>query len=101
MPYISQKNRQQLDQHIDDFISQINYTFKDSNFFEKGGVANYIITRILLNFLKCGSKWSYAKLSQVVGTLECAKMEITRRLIDKYEDEKIKENGDLNEFSIT
>jgi hypothetical protein len=99
MPYISQKDRLFLDEYIDQFLYNINTIYKDTTFYNKGGLANYIITRILTNFLKCGNKWSYTKLSQIVGTLECAKMEIYRKLISPYEDQKISENGDLEEFS--
>ena len=38
---------------------------------------------------------SFANYSQFVGELECVKDEIYRRIIVPYENEKIKENGDI------
>jgi len=41
----------------------------------------------------------YQTFNDVVGALDCCKMEIYRRLIAKYEDKKILENGDVNLFA--
>ena len=38
---------------------------------------------------------SFTNYSQFIGELECAKMEIYRRIIAKYENQKIRENGDI------
>jgi hypothetical protein len=37
----------------------------------------------------------YAEINEVVGVLECCKLELYRRLAAPYEDTKIKENGDV------
>jgi hypothetical protein len=100
MPYISQQDRQKINEYIDDLIIELNTKYANENFYERSGIANYVITRILLNFLKCGHIWSYTKLSNVIATLECSKMEINRRLLSKYEDKKINDSGDLEEFNL-
>ena len=38
---------------------------------------------------------SYATINDIIGALEGAKMEFYRRVVAPYEDEKIKENGDV------
>jgi len=38
---------------------------------------------------------SYGAYKEILGELECAKFEIYRRLVAKYEDEKMIENGDV------
>jgi broad-specificity NMP kinase len=37
----------------------------------------------------------YHKYNAAVGVLECAKLELYRRLVSGYEDTKIIENGDV------
>jgi hypothetical protein len=42
-----------------------------------------------------GRKLSYTEMQHVIGTLECVKMEMYRRMLSPYEDAKIAENGDI------
>jgi hypothetical protein len=37
----------------------------------------------------------YAHLNEAIGVLECAKLELYRRVAAPYEDEKITESGDV------
>ena len=37
----------------------------------------------------------YSILSSIMGCMECAKTEFYRRIVAPYEDQKIKENGDV------
>jgi len=39
--------------------------------------------------------YNYTQMNAVVGAIECAKDEFQRRLLHPYEDEKIKQNGDV------
>lgn len=61
---------------------------------ETFGELNYAITMLCHEYVKRVGA-SYTLLSGVVGVLECAKMELYRRVIAPYEDEKIQENGDI------
>ena len=82
MPYIKQDMRDILRKHLDlvDFAG--------------AGELNYCITTLCQRYLdKIGV--SYASLNVVVGVLECAKQELYRRIAAPYEDNKIKENGDV------
>jgi hypothetical protein len=57
------------------------------------GELNYKLTSVINDYL--GDGLSYAKLNEVIGALECAKLELYRRLAAPYEDTKIQENGDV------
>lgn len=59
------------------------------------GELNYAITMFIKNYLKRKEKVSYADYNGVIGVLECAKMELYRRLVAPYEEIKIKENTDV------
>jgi hypothetical protein len=56
------------------------------------GELNYLITKLCLDYL--GTE-SYSKYNEVIGVLECAKLEMYRRAVAPYEDKKIAENGDV------
>ena len=62
---------------------------------ESAGELNYAITRIVDQYLVDKGGVRYAHLNEVVGALECAKLEVYRRLAAPYEDEKIREAGDV------
>jgi len=58
------------------------------------GELNYAITRLCQFYIEeVGA--NYTGYNDVVGALECAKLEMYRRLIAPYEDTKLKENGDV------
>lgn len=57
------------------------------------GELNYLITRIIDDYL--GDAQSYRRFNEVIGVLECAKLEYYRRKVAPYEDKKIQENGDV------
>ena len=58
------------------------------------GELNYAITDQCLRFLQREDA-SYANINDVIGALECAKLELYRRVAVPYEDEKCKQNGDV------
>ena len=57
------------------------------------GELNFVITKLIVEYL--GNVPHYEQYNAVVGVLECAKLEIYRRLIAVYEDLKMHENGDV------
>ena len=61
---------------------------------ETAGELNYAITRLVDEYLQSRGGLRYAHLNEVVGVLECAKLELYRRLAVPYEDQKLAENGD-------
>lgn len=57
------------------------------------GQLNYQITRILQRYLE--QEFSYARINDVLGALEGAKLEFYRRVVVPYENKKIEQNGDV------
>lgn len=58
------------------------------------GELNYALT-CLVNYWIEFSGLNYRTISEVVGALECAKLEAYRRIAAPYEDRKIEANGDV------
>jgi hypothetical protein len=57
------------------------------------GELNYRVTRLCLDYM--GTEKNYSLYNEVIGVLECAKLEMYRRAVAPYEDKKIAENGDV------
>jgi hypothetical protein len=60
----------------------------------KGGELNYQVSKLVNDFIAMRGL-SYAVINEVVGALECAKLEAYRRVAAPYEDKKIGENGEV------
>ena len=58
------------------------------------GQLNYVITEAIIGYM-AGQDNNYSMINEVVGVLECAKLELYRRIVIPYEDRKIEENGDV------
>jgi len=80
MPYIDQDRRSEI--------------LIDSTKISNAGDLNYYITILIDQFIHNKGK-SYAVINEVVGALECAKLELYRRVAAPYEDIKIGQNGDV------
>ena len=92
MPYIKQSDRDNLNKLVLEFQDKLNCN---------PGELNYLITQLCLTYLSkkitsAGTEANcYADYNDVVGALESAKLELYRRPIASYEQEKIKQNGDV------
>jgi hypothetical protein len=83
MPYIKPEDR-----------IRYGYIFDNGNpMFHSPGDLNYLITKLCLKYL--GNKPNYQRYNEVMGVLECSKLEFYRRRVSPYEDEKIKTSGDV------
>lgn len=82
MPYITQKNREILDP-----TNTLRLALKP-------GELNFQISRLINRYL-AGSAVNYTRINEVVGVLECAKLELYRRIAAPYENQKCSENGDV------
>lgn len=60
----------------------------------EAGELNYLITRLCDEFLM-KTAMSYKNINQVIGALECAKLEFYRRIASPYEDQKCRDNGEV------
>lgn len=84
MPYIKNLKRAELDPTF------IESTMLPTN----SGELNFCITRLCDDYInRRGLK--YEQINAVIGALECAKLELYRRIAAPYEDRKIKTNGDV------
>jgi len=86
MPYILKEDRARLDTAIDNLANLIKPE-------QRAGELNYIINRLMLKLV---GQAKYADINELMGALECAKIEFYRRKAAPYEDKKAVENGDLN-----
>lgn len=59
------------------------------------GELNYVITMACLRYLKTNTKESYRHYNEIIGVLECAKLEMYRRKVVPYEEDRRHENGDV------
>lgn len=93
MPYIPRTDRPIYDESI----SRLAESLRLQPETKRKGHANYVITQILR--LAWGveepSNESYSSYADLIGTLECAKLELYRRWVAPYEDRAIESNGDL------
>lgn len=84
MPYVTPDARRRLD---------------DGDEPDGPGELNYAVTRLVDAYLsrvaRRDGRTRYAHLNEALGVLECAKLELYRRIAAPYEDEKIAENGDV------
>jgi hypothetical protein len=62
---------------------------------ETAGELNYAITVLVKSYL--GASPNYQRFNDVMGALEGCKLELYRRQISKYEDQKAVQNGDVYE----
>ncbi len=61
---------------------------------EHPGNLNYCLATMVDGYINAKGV-SYGTYNDVVGVLECLKMELYRRFVGPYEDKKLKENGDV------
>jgi hypothetical protein len=84
MPYVDQDARD----HLDGGGSPRN-----------AGELNYAVTRLVDAYLArlsaSDGRLRYAHVNEAMGVLECAKLELYRRVAAPYEDRKIEESGDV------
>jgi hypothetical protein len=59
------------------------------------GDLNYTITRLCDAYICARGGASYTLLNEVIGVLECAKLELARRVLYPHEDMKRALNGDV------
>lgn len=60
------------------------------------GELNFFITKCLLTYWNFGpGNKGYKTINDILGAVEGAKLEFYRRVVVPYEEQKIKENGDV------
>lgn len=82
MPYIPREVRHEL---FDNASERRPRTAGELNFIISDWINDYLLTNGL----------NYRNINDCIGALECAKMELYRRIAAPYEDIKLRENGDV------
>ncbi len=62
---------------------------------QDAGELNFALTTMVDKYLQNRGDLRYAHINEAVGALECAKLELYRRVAAPYEDAKMKEWGDV------
>ena len=63
------------------------------------GELNYLLTDCI-NRYYLFNEFNYQKINDVIGALECAKLEFYRRVAVPYENAKLAENGDVYALGV-
>lgn len=84
MPYIQQGFREIIDAEL----QNLGASWTPSN----AGELNFLVSTFIANYIKTKGL-SYSTVNEMIGALECAKLELNRVVIGPYEDRKIAENG--------
>lgn len=87
MPYILKEHREKFKNIINLLVATLN---EDNE--GLAGNLNYVISTLLKRLSK---DLRYKKANELMGVLECVKQEYYRRIVGPYEDQKIKESGDI------
>ena len=90
MPYIKKDEKTYLDRLI--------YELTAHGKLDSPAELNYLFTKIILVYLKKTDRTKkprYQDFNDVIGALECCKLELARRLIVPYENDAIDRNGDV------
>jgi len=91
MPYIAKEDRDRLEIDPEGVCDEP----------QTPGELNFVITDVIDTYLLNRHHLSYQALNEVVGVLECAKLELYRRVAAPYEDKKCVENGDVYNVPAT
>lgn len=90
MPYIKQEDRTvQMNDAINILVDEIG---------SKGDL-NYVICQLTSKIILKTGGIGYTNTSNWIDAVHGAERELTRRLLNPYEDEKIIENGDVEGFT--
>ena len=84
MPYIEQEKRKELADFRTPMVA---------------GELNYVISKIVDRYIFVKGI-SYTTLNEIIGALECAKLELYRRIVIRYEDVKLDSNGEVYTHGI-
>ena len=90
MPYIKSEDRTLYDRQIAELVEKLGAGVVNP------GHLNYVITKLIHECLP--ARLSYAHLNEMIGVLDCAKMELYRMVAAPYEDYKREVNGNISDL---
>ena len=86
MPYVNPKIRKKLEQQETPANTP--------------GCLNYQITKLIHNHIE-EFGLNYRMINEVIGVLECAKLELYRMIAAPYENQKMLQNGRISKLDAT
>lgn len=95
MPYIPQNKRGELQDIINSFKKVLTQKRKESTWISVGEM-NYLISSLCKEYVE-NRGLGYPEINNLVGVLECVKLELYRQVAVPYENRKLKENGKVYE----
>lgn len=90
MPYIAPEDRESFQAAIDLILEDFKHSGENWR-----GDFNYMISSIISGLIELWDGPRYAQINDLIGVLECIKLELYRRVAAPYEDLKAEENGDV------
>ena len=90
MPYIDKDKRAEI-LHYNDHTELITI---DLDYIQCAGDFNFLVSTLISMYIEREGE-SYKVHNELIGFLECAKLELYRRHTARLEDEKIRINGDI------
>tara|TARA_R100000005_G_scaffold10951_1_gene4530 strand:- start:49 stop:324 length:276 start_codon:yes stop_codon:yes gene_type:complete len=90
MPYIDDSKREGFENCLTSLVARM--IAEDEK--NRAGMMNYCISTLISKTLSAHGT-NYALINELIGVLECAKLELYRRVASPYEDTKVQENGDV------
>ena len=87
LPYIKTEKRKKYDQLLRELVGILKALPAE----EVDGEFNYVLTKMLKEIYPL----RYFHLNKAIGFLESVKLEYYRRVVAPYEDQKIKDSGDV------
>jgi len=87
MPYIKKEKRPDIDK----LLKPLSEHLASLPVEEQDGSLNYAVTTLIHKLYPT----KYFHLNRALGVLSAITLELYRRIVGPYEDEKIKENGDV------
>jgi len=90
MPYINPEDRDTYDDALKSLIDDLVHSGENWR-----GELNYFISSVLSALIDEWDGPRYAQINDMIGVLECIKLELYRRVAAPYEDLKADENGDV------
>lgn len=91
MPYIKDFLRGELDPLVTDLTDKV-FSLHKTEGRDRDGMLNYVITKLLLQSYP---STSYKVYNEIIGVLECCKLEFYRKQVAEYENQKEFENGSV------
>ena len=91
MPYINQEDREYFVQELLSLADALGRRPEEN----MAGNFNYCITRLMHSVLEAKDRVSYRDFNEMIGALECCKLDFYSEQVRPYEEVKKKQNGDV------